>query len=346
MYRAGKETANLFGDVRAGAKSVIQHVGELHAQVADAITSIKKSYDPKDRELISRELYELVLEVPRGYEGYRRLFALDQDMREAKDVRHCAPWLARLLVLADHVCERAGGDGLAAGILVAEMQGWIEHFMAENGVRGWGVSIIHANEFDKLRVSRPKAQHVDLTPLSESGARGEALMVVARALGLETGKWSEQSLLAACATISSSILEKSLKEIGKEVSSLGAKERVSAAIGLWSATDAVCQHASIKDWEIVPILAHTQLFLDYAKAEKAPQTTGAALGIEARIYANTYNDLRKSSKGKSVVLVIGQCAKDFCRTGDVRYLPMLASSAMNLAPFVQISRSNAVVVFE
>ena len=267
-------------------------------------------------------------------------------MRQAKDIRHCAPWLARLLVLADHVCERAGGDGLAAGMLVAEMQGWMEHFMAGNGFRGWGVPIVEASRFDALRASRPTGQRVELTPVGESGARGEALAVAARALGLETTKSSEDSLMLAATRVSSGIMTRALNTVGRGVTDLSPQERVAAAVGLWATADATCQHARLVAWELVPMLAHAQLFLDGNAAKTDPEAAGAALGLEGRIFGDAFCALQSSPRGMNAILPIGQAAKDFCRTGDERYLSVLGSAAMSLAPFVQVSRDTARVVLE
>lgn len=347
ISNAGKETANALRGGLARSKKeyeVIRHVGELRAEAADAISHIQKSCDPETREWIARNLYQLVLQAPRGEEGHQRLFALDQRARQAKDIGHCAPWLARLLVLADHVCERAGGAGLAAGMLVAEMQGWMEHFMAENGIRGWGVPIVEASRFDALRSSRPKGERVELTPVGESGVRGEAFAVAARALGLANDKWTEESLMIAATCVSSAIMNHALKSVGRNVAGLTAEERVAVAVGLWATADATCQHARLAAWELVPMLAHAQLFLDCNAAQQDPEAAGASLGAEARIQGDAFCALQSSPRGMDAIMPLGQAAKDFCRTGDERYLAVLGSAAMSLAPFVQVGRDTARVV--
>lgn len=345
----GEKAVNALGGAWNGSKKerrVIRQVGELREEAADAISRIQKLCDLETREWIAKNLYELVLKVPRGDEGYRVLFALDQQLRQATDLRHYAPWLARLLVQADHLCESAGGDGLAAGLLVAEMQGWMERFMAENGFRGWGTQISEGSRFDVLRSSRPMGRRILFTPVGEAGSRGEALRVAARSLGLATAKWAETSLLVAAACVSSAMMTRALTATRRDVTALSPQERAAAAMGLWATADATCHHTRIADWELVPLLAHTQLFLDVNAAKADPEAAGAALGIEGRILGDAFSALQKSAGGINVIAPLGQAANDFCRTGDERYLFGLGSAAMSLAPFVRVSRESVRVVLE
>ncbi len=163
IAKAGAKIARSLGgptDSKA-RRALLRHLGELYAEAEDVICRVQNSCDSATRAQIAKSLYRLVLESPRGYEGYRKLYTLDQHLRAVKDMQHCAPWLARLLVLADHLCEQASGDGLYGNILVAEMQGCIERFMSDNGTRGWGVSITNQHQFDLLRTERPIADTID-----------------------------------------------------------------------------------------------------------------------------------------------------------------------------------------
>lgn len=337
ISKAGRDLADALGGLTRSSKErgVIRHVGELRAEAADAIARIRGACDSETRQWIARNLYVLVLDAPRGEGGYTKLFALDQQMRASKDMRHCAPWLARLLVLADHVCERAGGDGLSAMMLVVEMQGWMEHFMEENGVRGWGVPIVETARFESIRASRPTGQLVELTPVGEAGERGEALAIAAGVLGIATDEWASKSLMHAATNITTSILSNALNAVGKEVARLSPQERVATAMGLWATADATCEHAQLDAWELVPLAAYVVLFRDVAEAEHDPEAAGATLGEEARMLGDAFSDLQTTTAGLSAITPIGQAAKDFCRSGDEGYLILLGSATMSLEPFVQ-----------
>lgn len=347
IHKAGKEIAKSLGAGLTGSKRervVYRQIAELYAEAVDAISRIQTACDPETRKSISRSLYELVLQTPRGFEGYQTLFNLDQQMREARDERHCGPWMARLLVLADHVCQRAEGDGLAASVLIAEMQGRMERFMGENGVRGWEIPIIEEERFDALRNSSPKCQHVDMMPVGECGGRGEVLRTAARALGIDAISLAAQSILVATASVSSAIMNRALHETGRDICRLRPQEQVAAAMGLWVTVDAVSQLINIKEWEIILLMAHSQLFLDCSESIKDPEAVGAALSLQFRVHSSAYSEFQKTSKGKTILLPMGQCISEFCKNGDVRYLKMLSNSAMSLAPFVQMGKSTAVVV--
>lgn len=348
ISKAGKGFADAVGGKSKSSKErgVIRHVGELRAEAVDALAHIKGTCDSDTRKWIARNLYVLVLHAPQGDEGYSKLFALDQQMRASKDVRHFAPWLARLLVLADLVCDRAGGDGLAAMGAVAEMQGWMEHFMEENGVRGWGVPIVETVRFQSIRASRPTAQLVELTPVVDAGVRGEALAIAAGALGLATDEWPSGSLMLAATSITVRILASALKAVDKEVASLSPQEHVAVAMGLWATADATCQHAQLELWELVPLAAHTALFLNVAEAECDPEAAGVALGEEAKMLGDVFSRLQTSRAGLNAITQIGQAASDFCRTGDERFLPMLGNATLSIAPFVQFNSDSPRIRFE
>jgi hypothetical protein len=93
--------------------------------------------------------------VPAGKDGYAQLFNLDMMKRREKDPRHVAAWLARLIVAADWVCARAGGDGLCSMGIVLVLQGQIEGFLMANGIPAWGVPIVCEADFDRLRATHP-----------------------------------------------------------------------------------------------------------------------------------------------------------------------------------------------
>src|SRR5688572_30005742 len=98
----GKELAGSGLTGTKQEKRVIQHIGELIAEVEEALSAVQTLCDSDTRHWVARNIYQLVLQAPRGAGGHHGLSTYDMQLRAARDIRHTAPWIASLLVLADH----------------------------------------------------------------------------------------------------------------------------------------------------------------------------------------------------------------------------------------------------
>jgi hypothetical protein len=325
--RDGKAIAETVAPVTGTSKErgAARHAGELYSETLDILAVLRSNYDAAQRLWVARNVYQLVVQAPTGDEGTRRLYQLASEHRAAGEGRNWAPRLAYLLVLVYFVADRADGDGFPARMIAARVQGEIERFIRECGVKPWGVVYANRAEFERLRQTRPTAE-------VKRGARS-FLEHPARLAGIDTSGWGDLTDMSVASAFCCGVVQRATSQLGNEVGAIAQQKRTASAVAIWVVAIAVCDLVDLVEWNDVGSVALLQLHL----ADLVGQGEGAAaaLGTEVRITRELSMELMKSESGKQLILPINVAVADLCRTGQVDALSRIGNAVDRIAKRVE-----------